>query len=97
MSNKDIIEEVFSSRSTFNEIVNHGRDQNDCNNAFKERLEELLPEFTIIHTAIIDLDRNYRVINAAYALIKDDEDRVYKAGIFTVINDSFVKVEEVKN
>ena len=64
---------------------------------FDGLIKELLPDFTIIYSAIIENPDEMQELYAAYIKVKDNNGITYKAGLSHDINcGTYITIDEVK-
>ena len=94
--NKEIIKKQLECAVQDHLIMGNDISPSRLRFIFDGIIKELLPDFTIIYTAIIENPDEMQELYAAYIKVKDDDGIIYKAGLSHDINCGvYVTIDEV--
>lgn len=95
--NKELIKKQLEYAVQDYQIMGNGISPSRLRFIFDGLIKELLPDFIIIYSAIIENPDEMQELYAAYIKVKDNNGIIYKAGLNHDINcGSYVIIDEVK-
>lgn len=94
--NKEIIKKQLVYAVEDYQIMENNITPSKLRFMFDGIIKELLPDFTIIYTSIIENPDELQELYAAYIKVKDNDGIIYKAGLSHNLNyGTYVTIEEV--
>ena len=94
--NKELIKKQLEYAVQDHLIMGNGISPSRLRFIFDGLIKELLPDFTIIYSAIIENPDEMQELYAAYIKVKDNNGITYKAGLSHDVNcGAYVTIDEV--
>lgn len=95
--NKELIKKQLEYALQDHLIMGNGISPSRLRFIFDGLIKDLLPDFTIIYSAIIENPDEMQELYSAYIKVKDNNGITYKAGLSHDINcGTYITIEEVK-
>ena len=95
-TNKEIIKKQLVYAVEDYQIMGNNLTPSKLRFIFDDLIKNLLPDFTIIYTSIIENPDELQELYAAYIKVKDSDGIIYKAGLSHNLNyGTYVTIEEV--